>query len=65
MTQAVETLSPTLYRFGKLDKRLRLLFLACYFPPVQASGWVRAWSIAKHLNRLGWQETVVTSHPSV
>lgn len=48
-----------------LEKRPRLLFLACYFPPVQASGCVRAWNIAKHLNRLGWDVTVVTLQPSL
>ena len=44
----------------------KLLFIAGYFPPVQySSGSVRAWNIAKHLTRLGWQVTVVTPHPSL
>jgi glycosyltransferase involved in cell wall biosynthesis len=46
-------------------KRPRLLFLACFFPPVQASGAVRARNIAKYLARLGWEVTVVTPDPSV
>jgi len=43
----------------------KILFLACYFPPFQASGSIRALNIAKHLNSLGWEVTVVTPHSSV
>jgi glycosyltransferase involved in cell wall biosynthesis len=46
-------------------KRPKLLFLACYFPPVQATGAVRARNIAKYLARLGWEVTVVTPDPSI
>lgn len=46
-------------------RRPKLLFLACYFPPMQASGSVRTWNIAKYLARLGWEVTVVTPDPSV
>jgi glycosyltransferase involved in cell wall biosynthesis len=45
--------------------RPKLLFLAFFFPPVQASGAVRTRNIAKYLARLGWEVTVVTPHPSV
>lgn len=38
----------------------RLLFLACYFPPVNSMGSVRAWNIAKYLSRAGWDVRVVT-----
>jgi glycosyltransferase involved in cell wall biosynthesis len=44
---------------------LKVLFLACYFPPVQGSASVRTWNIAKHLARLEWNVTVVTPDPSV
>jgi len=50
---------------GQAIKRPKLLFLACYFPPVQASGSVRARNIAKYLARLRWEVTVVTPDPSV
>jgi len=43
----------------------KLLFLAWPFPPLQASGSVRTWNIAKHLARIGWDVTVVTPHPSL
>ena len=42
----------------------RLLFLAYPFPPSPVIGAVRAWYIAKHLSRLGWQVTVVTPRPT-
>lgn len=45
--------------------RPKLLFLACYFPPVQAVACVRTGNIARHLARLGWDVTVVTPDPSV
>jgi hypothetical protein len=48
-----------------LNRRLRLLFLAHRFPPLNTSGCVRADYIAKHLTRLGWDVTVVTPHPSL
>ena len=50
---------------GRLHRRLRILFLACYFPPVQGSACVRTWNIAKYLARMDWDVTVVTPHPSV
>jgi glycosyltransferase involved in cell wall biosynthesis len=43
----------------------KLLFLAHAFPPWNAAGSVRLWSIAKHLARLGWQVTVVSPDPSL
>jgi glycosyltransferase involved in cell wall biosynthesis len=46
-------------------RRPKLLFLACYFPPVQAIASVRTRNIAKYLARLGWEVTVVTPDPSV
>ena len=46
-------------------KRPKLLFLACFFPPVQGIGSVRTRNIAKYLARLGWEVTVVTPDPSV
>src|SRR5687768_18594411 len=46
-------------------KRPKLLFLACFFPPVQAIGAVRTRHIAKYLARLGWEITVVTPDPAV
>lgn len=46
-------------------KRPRLLFLACYFPPVQAISSVRTGNIARYLAKLGWEVTVVTPDPSV
>ncbi len=48
-----------------LNRRPKLLFLACPFPPCQAIGGVRAWNIAKYLTRMGWDVTVVTPHPSL
>lgn len=45
--------------------RPKLLFLACYFAPVQGSACVRTWNIAKYLARSGWDVTVVTPDPSV
>lgn len=45
--------------------RPKLLFLACYFPPVQAIACVRTGNIARHLAKLGWEVTVVTPDPSV
>ncbi len=50
---------------GQPVKRPRLLFLACYFPPVQAIASVRTGNIARYLARLGWEVTVVTPDPSV
>jgi glycosyltransferase involved in cell wall biosynthesis len=44
---------------------LKLLFVAYYFPPLQAIGSVRAGYIAKYLKRIGWEVTVVTPHPSL
>lgn len=48
-----------------VNGRPKLLFLAYFFPPVQTSGSVRTWNIAKYLARSGWDVTVVTPHPSV
>jgi len=45
--------------------RPKLLFLACYFPPLQSSASVRTWNIAKHLARRGWEVTVATPDPSM
>lgn len=50
---------------GKLADRPKLLFLACYFPPVQAIGAVRVGNIERYLARLGWDVTVVTPDPSL
>ena len=46
-------------------QRPKLLFLACYFPPVHGIACVRTWNIAKYLVRLGWDVTVVTPDPSL
>jgi hypothetical protein len=43
----------------------RLLFLACYFPPVNAVGSVRTGNVAKYLGRLGWEVEVVTPAPHI
>ena len=45
-------------------RRPRLLFLAYYFPPVSTIGAVRALNIAKWLNRVGWDVSVVTPRSS-
>lgn len=45
--------------------RPKVLFLAYYFPPVNSSGCVRTWNVAKYLSRLGWEVTVVTPDPSL
>lgn len=45
--------------------RPKVLFLAYYFPPVNSSGCVRTWNIAKYLARLGWEVTVVTPDPAL
>lgn len=50
---------------GQLSNKPKLLFLACYFPPVQAIGAVRTGNMARYLARLGWEVTVVTPHFSV
>ena len=44
--------------------RPRILFLACYFPPVQSSGCIRTWNLAKYLSRMNWDVTIVTPEPS-
>ncbi|WNM58132.1 glycosyltransferase [Candidatus Nitrospira allomarina] len=41
----------------------KVLFLAYYFPPLNAGACVRTWNIAKYLSRLGWDVTVVTPDP--
>jgi glycosyltransferase involved in cell wall biosynthesis len=46
-----------------MTRRPRLLFLAYLFPPSRAIGAVRAWNIAKHLARRGWEVTAVTPDP--
>lgn len=43
----------------------RVLFLAYYFPPVNAIACVRTWNMAKYLARQGWHVTVVTPEPSL
>lgn len=50
---------------GQLAGRPKLLFLACYFPPVKAIGAVRTGKLTRYLARLGWEVTVVTLHPHV
>ncbi len=45
--------------------RPKLLFLACFFPPLNTMACVRAWNVAKYLRRLGWDVTVVTPDPSI
>ncbi|MBX3301838.1 MAG: glycosyltransferase [Nitrospira sp.] len=50
---------------GRLAYKPKLLFLACYFPPVRAIGAVRTGNIARYLARLGWEVTVVTPHSYV
>lgn len=50
---------------GQLANRPKLLFLAYYFPPMQASGAVRTGNLARYLTRLGWEITVVTPHSYV
>lgn len=42
------------------ERRPRLLFLAYYFPPVNAVACVRTYNMAKWLSRKGWDVTVVT-----
>ena len=49
----------------QLANRPKLLFLACYFPPVQAISAVRTGNMSRHLARLGWEVTVVTPHSYV
>lgn len=46
----------------QLSGKPKLLFLACYFPPMQAISAVRTGNMARHLARLGWKVTVVTPH---
>lgn len=48
-----------------LANKPKLLFLACYFPPLQGSACVRTYNVAKYLSRLNWDVTVVTPDPSV
>jgi glycosyltransferase involved in cell wall biosynthesis len=43
----------------------RVLFLAYYFPPVNAIACVRTWNMAKYLARQGWHVTVITPQPSL
>lgn len=49
----------------KASKRLKILFLAYDFPPVQESACIRTWNIAKHLARSDWDVTVVTPDSSL
>jgi hypothetical protein len=46
-------------------RKPKVLFLACYFPPLRSTASVRTWNIAKYLARTGWDVTVVTPHPSL
>ncbi len=46
-------------------KRPKVVFLAYYFPPVNAAASVRTWNMAKYLSRFGWDVTVVTPDPGV
>ena len=50
---------------NKAVPRPKLLFLAYYFPPLNSTGCVRTWNIAKYLSRSGWDVTVVTPDPSL
>jgi glycosyltransferase involved in cell wall biosynthesis len=50
---------------GQRSHRPKLLFFACFFPPVQAIGAVRTGNMARYLARLGWEVTVVTPHSYV
>ncbi|WP_413934977.1 glycosyltransferase [Nitrospira sp. BLG_1] len=50
---------------AQLAGRPKLLFIACYFPPVQAIGAVRGGNIERYLGSLGWEVTVVTPDPSL
>lgn len=52
-------------REARGEYRPKLLFLAYYFPPLNSSGCVRTWNIAKYLARSGWDVTVVTPDPSL
>lgn len=53
------------HRYGALNRRPKLLFLAWHFPPLSTTACVRTWNMAKYLGRLGWDITVVTPHPSI
>lgn len=46
----------------RLTNKPKLLFLACYFPPLQTIAAVRTGNIARYLARFGWEVTVVTVH---
>jgi len=48
---------------GPLAYKPKLLFLACYFPPLQTIAAVRTGNIARYLAKFGWEVTVVTVHP--
>ena len=50
---------------GQRSHRPKLLFLSCFFPPVQAIGAVRTGNMARYLARSGWEVTVVTPDSSV
>lgn len=50
---------------GQRSHRPKLLFLSCYFPPVQAISTVRTGNLARYFARLGWEVTVVTTHFSL
>lgn len=50
---------------GRLVERPKLLFLACYFPPVRAISAVRTGNLARYLAGFGWEVTVVTPHSHV
>lgn len=50
---------------GELPGKPKVLFLSCYFPPVQVIGAVRTGNMARYLARIGWEVTVVTPHSYV
>src|SRR5215831_10388005 len=67
IAMGIGTVSPrqSLPKEAGASRRQKLVFLACYFPPVKCGGYVRAWNITKYLARAGWDVTVVTPDPSL
>src|SRR5688572_30022100 len=47
------------------ERKPKVLFIACPFPPYPEIAAVRTWNIARYLVDLGWEVTVVTPDPSV
>lgn len=46
-------------------RRPRLLYLACYFPPLNTIACVRTGHTARYLSERGWEVTVVTPDPTI